>query len=306
MMMQRCNRRASRHHERYCAGALAMTLLLLTLAVGSSPAAAAAGSWNLTFHDDFDTLDPAKWTVAGGGVHGADELQLYTRDAVAVEDGKLIITTSWDPMDCMPANSTAKLPGPSDGHGWCLNARPAPAGGGPGPPGTQRLNFTSGWLDTELRFAQRFGRFSVRAKLPDVQAANIWPAHWLVPDQSTPDCKVGKKDCACCWPVGGEIDIMESYGNSTPGKPSRGNVFATYHWANQSGHDLHCGGSTPEKRCAPYEFNGKYPKDGSASDFSDGFHVYSIDWNESSIIWSVDGEQVRLQLIAHPLWSCWS
>ena len=133
--------------------------LLLALAVGSS--SAAGGSWNLTFVDDFDTLDPAKWMVAAGGVHGANELELYvhpsarpaialhghpllnrgelpserclssyhmawschsqTREAVSVVDGKLIITTSWNPMDCVPANSSAK-PGASDGK-----QRPPPA-----------------------------------------------------------------------------------------------------------------------------------------------------------------------------------
>ena len=85
--------------------------------------------------------------------------------------------------------------------------------------------------------------------------------------------------------------IMESYGNSTPGKDSRGNVFGTYHWANESGHDLHCGGSTLEKRCAPYNFSGRYPVDGQESDFSSDFHVYSVDWTADSITWSVDGEQ---------------
>ena len=171
--------------------------------------APASGSWRLTFADDFDTLNTSRWNVADGGVHGANELELYTGEAVAVKDGVLSITTRWQPTDCVPANGSA-APGPSDGHGWCVGGKPAPASGGPGPPGTQRLNFTSGWLDTEQHFAQRFGRFSVRAKLPDVQAANIWPAHWLVPDQSTTDCKAGVSRCACCWPVGGEIDIMES------------------------------------------------------------------------------------------------
>ena len=78
-------------------------------------------------------------------------------------------------------------------------------------------------------------------------------------------------------------------GNATPGKDSRGNVFGTYHWANESGKDLHCGGSTPEKRCAPYQFSGRFPTSG-ASDFSEAFHVYSIDWNATAITWSVDGQ----------------
>jgi beta-glucanase (GH16 family) len=185
---------------------------------GVDPAAArsgqerlGSGSWRLTFSDDFDTLNTSKWNVASGGTHGANELELYTADDVSVTaDGMLSIRTHWNPTDCVPSNGSAKVPGPSDGHAWCLEGRPAPAGGGPGPAGTQRYNFTSGWLDTEQLFAQRFGRFAVRAKLPNVQATNIWPAHWLVPDQSTPSCKAGVSRCACCWPVGGEIDIMES------------------------------------------------------------------------------------------------
>ena len=98
-------------------------------------------------------------------------------------------------------------------------------------------------------------------------------------------------------------------------------MFGTYHWANESGKDLHCGGPSPEKRCEPYQFSGRYPcvrsccsaplksyisactggrsilttlvdrVDGSPSDFSRDFHVYSIDWNETTITWSIDGQQ---------------
>jgi beta-glucanase (GH16 family) len=90
--------------------------------------------------------------------------------------------------------------------------------------------------------------------------------------------------------VGGEIDIMESYGYRGEGSSSTdGNVFGTYHWANEQGHDLHCGGSTLAHRCAPYNFSGRYPGTGIKADFSADFHVYSIDWNASSIVWSVDG-----------------
>jgi beta-glucanase (GH16 family) len=268
-----------------------LLLLLLSpsaVAASVSTVAPTDGFWRLTFSDEFEILNASSWNVAGGGTHGANELQLYTGDEVSVQDGKLSIRTRWNPMDCVPANGSAKTPGPSDGHAWCLDRQPAPAGGGAGPAGTQRFNFTSGWMDTEQKFAQRFGRFSVRAKLPNVQATNIWPAHWLVPDQSSADCKAGVSRCACCWPVGGEIDIMESCaftmrsrasqpfrgrlrkadlplrsidGNSTPGKDTKGNVFGTYHWANQSGKDLHCGGPSPKKRCDPYQFSGRYPCD---------------------------------------------
>ena len=56
---------------------------------------------------------------------------------------------------------------------------------------------------------------------------------------------------------------MESYGER-----EAGNVFGTYHWATEAGHDLHCGGSTPERRCAPYNFSGRFPGEGVPADFS--------------------------------------
>ena len=119
------------------------------------------------------------------------------------------------------------------------------------------------------------------AETPPLPCVSTAAAAKTSPLPLTPHC--------CPLAVGGEIDIMESCelptgsyiftactipsrfclvamhpwatadGNSTPGKDSRGNVFGTYHWANESGHDLHCGGPTPEKRCEPYEFSGRYP-----------------------------------------------
>lgn len=56
-------------------------------------------------------------------------------------------------------------------------------------------NYTSGWMDTEGLWNATFGRFEIRAKLPTGQG--IWPAHWLMPDYTI------------CWPMGGEIDILE-------------------------------------------------------------------------------------------------
>ena len=37
--------------------------------------------------------------------------------------------------------------------------------------------------------------------------------------------------------------------------------------------------------------------DGRASDFSDSFHVYSVEWNERSITWSIDGEQCAFRIL---------
>jgi hypothetical protein len=142
------------------------------------------GHWALTFEDEFDgiTVNRTQWSVANGGAHGANELELYIAEDVWVANGALSIRTRYNPTSCVVPNAS-RTPGPSDGHSWCVPTNDTHA------PGThQHFNFTSGWLDTEAHFSQRYGRFAVRAKLPDVLAPNVWPAHWLLPDQTSPGC----------------------------------------------------------------------------------------------------------------------
>lgn len=71
-------------------------------------------------------------------------------------------------------------------------------------------------------WAQAFGRFEIRAKLPNPSSIGIWPAHWLMPDPKT------SVPPNVCWPVGGEIDIMEAVGGN-----SYNQVFGTFHWADK-------------------------------------------------------------------------
>ena len=65
--------------------------------------------------------------------------------------------------------------------------------------------YTSGLITTQLSFAQLYGVFEIRARLP--KGRGLWPAFWLLP-----------KDLS--WPP--EIDIMESVGD-----PSK--VYFTLH-----------------------------------------------------------------------------
>ena len=93
-------------------GLAALALLLPAAATAAASASASSGgSWRLTFSDEFDseTLNTSNWNVAGGGTHGANELQLYTADEVSVRDGQLSIRTRWNPTDCVPANGSAKV-----------------------------------------------------------------------------------------------------------------------------------------------------------------------------------------------------
>jgi beta-glucanase (GH16 family) len=134
--------------------------LVVVLGVGAADTSV-GGHWTLTFEDEFDgtTVNRTRWSVANGGAHGANELELYIAEDVWVANGALTIRTRYNPTSCVVPNAS-RTPGPSDGHR----------------------------LDTEAHFSQRYGRFAVRAKLPNVLAPNVWPAHWLLPDQTSPGC----------------------------------------------------------------------------------------------------------------------
>jgi hypothetical protein len=148
------------------------------------------GPWRLAWAEEFNgaTLNASRWNVRQNGTHGDLEQQLYVSDAVTLRDGHLVLRTA-------RASVT-------------------------GPDGSRLYNFTSGWVDTQGKLETSFGRWEIRARLPDPEARGIWPAHWLMPRYER-----GAATDWNCWPVGGEIDIMEStggvFGNT---------VLGTYHW----------------------------------------------------------------------------
>ena len=152
--------------------------------------------WTLSWSDEFEgpagaPPNASTWNVYANATHGDLEQQLYVASA-------------------------AKLDG--NGHLVLATAR-VPSGGPPviGPDGKRRYSFTSGWVDTEAKVELALGRWEIRARLPNPEARGIWPAHWLMPRYTQGGWN--------CWPVGGEIDIMEATGgvyNNT--------VLGTYHW----------------------------------------------------------------------------
>ena len=218
--------------------------------------------WELSWSDEFEEaeVNASNWRVADGGTHG-DELELYCKDEVFTRGGALVMRTRFNPHTCgVPQNRSADGPcGLSDGHYCCL-----PLGSVPTPGSKKTYNYTSGWLDTEGSFSQLYGRFAVRAKLPRIDAIGTWPAHWLLPDMNSEQCQGGKSWAGedCCSPVGGEIDIMESYGNWRP--EQYGNIFGTLHWGDNCGHDKHCGTAAWQAPCnySKNKFSGRCPADG--------------------------------------------
>ena len=114
-------------------------------------------------------------------------------------------------------------------------------------------NYTSARLKTLGTFAQTYGRFEARIRIPRGQG--IWPAFWML----------GENVDTAGWPACGEIDIMENIGR----EPNI--VHGTLHGPGYSG------GQGPTA-----SFTGP-------TAFADDFHVFAIEWEPATIRWYVDG-----------------
>lgn len=167
--------------------------------------------WGLAWSDEFDgdRLDPTKWIAWDAPTEQHSERAWFRPDQVSLAGGTLRLRTD----------------APDDGARWY------PSGG------------------VVSRFAQRYGRFEVRARLP--RGEGVWSAHWLVNADSVEPFF--------------EIDIMEMLG----GEPQR--VYFHNHFKSSRGANDNIGSSF------------------SGDDFSDGFHTFRVDWYVRNIVWSVDG-----------------
>jgi beta-glucanase (GH16 family) len=133
---------------------------------------AVLAGWKLTWSDEFDgpqgaPPDKTKWTPQIGVSGSNGELEYYTGRA-----------------------SNLALDG--SGHLLITGLREAYMGS----------NYTSARIDTAGKFAQMYGRFESRMKLPVGQG--LWPAFWML----------GSNIGQVGWPTCGEIDIMENIGRA--------------------------------------------------------------------------------------------
>ena len=196
--------------------------------------------WKLSWSDEFDgkDIDRTKWDHdLGNGFWnydsnqwisgwGNNELQYYTKesDNAFVKDGKLHIRAIKESLhNC--GYSSARLK-------------------------TKKKDGTA-------LFAQTYGKFEFRAKLPTGQG--VWPALWMLPASD----KYG------AWASSGEIDVMEARGQ----EPNK--VLGTLHFGSQWPNNANSGG----------EF--EFPKGSSFAEF----HTYSVEWLPGEIRWSVDGKE---------------
>lgn len=181
--------------------------------------------WKLIWCDEFngkngESVDPEKWVIEIGNNNGwgNKELQYYTgnTDNLSIQDGSLVIKALQQEME---------------GFGY-----------------------TSARIKTKEKFAFKYGKIEMSAKLPYGQG--IWPAFWML----------GFDIDTVPWPDCGEIDIMEFIGRSPD------TIYGTLHGP---------------------EYHGAIGIQGFVChgvDIHNDFHTYGVEWDSESIRWFFDGK----------------
>lgn len=180
--------------------------------------------FKLVWNDEFNYTglpDSSKWnydTIGNAWGWGNHELQLYTvsrKENATVSDGTLKIRAIREKFE--------------------------------------GFNYTSARLTTKEKGEWIYGRFEIRAKLPD--GRGLWPAIWMLPA----DWEYGG------WPESGEIDIMENVGYDPY------NVVATVHTESYN----HATGTLRSHTI-------------EVKDNSNIFHTYALEWSKNRIDAFVD------------------
>ncbi len=124
--------------------------------------------------------------------------------------------------------------------------------------------YTSARLNS--KFAFKYGRLDVRAKLPI--DAGTWPAIWLLGKNiNEPGAYFASSFGTTNWPACGEIDVMEH--GIFPTQPIN-YIQSTLHTTSSFGNSMNNGGII-------------------ASDLANNYHVYSMNWSPNQISFLLDG-----------------
>lgn len=178
----------------------------------------------LIFDEEFNRLDFATWQhelTLGGGGNWEFEWYVNNRTNSFIRDGKLWLkptlteeTIGKDNMHTADVNIWGGAPADQcTGNNFYGCERNAAGSGNVINP------IQSARVRTVNSFSTKYGRVEVKAKLP--KGDWIWPAIWMLPKHN----EYGQ------WPTSGEIDIMESRGNSPSYSEGGHNAFAsTLHW----------------------------------------------------------------------------
>jgi len=198
--------------------------------IAQPPILPPTSGFTLVWSDEFSSAngsapDSTKWTYdLGGGGWGNQELQSYTSrpQNVQIQKGNLVITA-------LQENYT-------------------------GTDGIAR-NYTSARLKSQNLFAQAYGRFEARIKIPRGQG--IWPAFWML----------GNDISQNGWPKCGEIDIMENIGREP------GIIHGSLHGPSSVA-------PTSDRTSTIFLPAGQ--------NYVDDLHVYAIEWEPGAVRFYLD------------------
>ncbi len=223
-----------------------------------------AGKWSAepTFFDDFNgtSLDTTKWST---GYRWADvinnEMQGMVPENVSVADGVCNIK-----VEKRPVQNT-------DWVGYKVG----------------NLEYASGAIQTYNKFAQAYGYFEVKAKMPG--GKGTWPAFWLLPDRGAEyknldeRTSVGGAVKGVPVPRGVEIDIFEIMGSWVDPKTGAGKSHSGYFW----GYD----GKSAWGDYAKTK-DGVGPEHFSVANQNTEFHTYGLAWGPGKLDYYIDGIKV--------------
>jgi beta-glucanase (GH16 family) len=151
-------------------------------------------------------------------------------------------------------------------------------------------NVTSGRVDTSFKRNITFGRTEVTARLQNDAASGLHTAHWLLG--------------YACWPVGGEIDIMEcqSPHNAYAGAGAGARVGGAGTWQAVTS-NLHTGAScgVETKHSTGTSL---FPAAASpAVNFTRYWTTFAAEWNATAIAYFVNETRVNLVYEGMPGWA---
>jgi len=125
-------------------------------------------------------------------------------------------------------------------------------------------SITSAKINTKDKYEFQFGKVEARIKVPS--GTGTWPAFWML-GSNFPDT---------AWPASGEIDIMEIF------QGVGSNINTTHSTIHYSKDDTHTYTGDSKELDSP---------------LSNDFHIWSMEWDESSIIFKIDGVKYYTALI---------
>ena len=192
-------------------------------------------SGTLVWSDEFSNStganaepNPAVWTYdTGASGWGNQELEDYC---------------GWNSSDAPCSAASPNVYVGTDGYLHIVAERPS-AG-----------VYTSARLKSEGLFSFRYGRFEVRAQVPEAQG--FWPAAWLL----------GNSIATVDWPACGEMDVLE-----------RVNAAGSPDWNQGS---IHGTGFTGGNLGTRYDF--------PAGQTAAGWHTYGMIWSQGSVAYYID------------------